>query len=142
MSINHYSFKYICVVCNLKLRFYCLTCSAISNLNSADFTTPNSHQRFKQNCCLSFKIRQTSKLLGSNYCILDSPQIRQIQVCEIQTCQIHIYICQIQIYPVNILFVYKTEDVVKTCLQDVFKTFLQDVFSVTIFCFEDACKMS
>ena len=47
MSINDNSFKYIYVVCYLKHRFYCLTCSAMSNLNSADFTTPNSHQRFK-----------------------------------------------------------------------------------------------
>ena len=37
MSMNDYSFKYICVVCYLKLRFYCLTCSAMSNLNSVDF---------------------------------------------------------------------------------------------------------
>ena len=46
MIINDYSFKYICLVYYLKLRFYCLTYSAMSNLNSADFTTPNSHQRF------------------------------------------------------------------------------------------------
>ena len=25
MSINDYSFKYICIVCYLKLRFHCLT---------------------------------------------------------------------------------------------------------------------
>ena len=46
VRINDYSFKYVCVVCYLKIRFYCLTFSAMSNLNSADFTTPNSHQRF------------------------------------------------------------------------------------------------
>ena len=46
VRINDYSFKYVCVVCCLKIRFYCLTFSAMSNLNSADFTTPNSHQRF------------------------------------------------------------------------------------------------
>ena len=38
-SINDYSFKYICLACYLKLRFYCLTCSAMSNLTSPDFTT-------------------------------------------------------------------------------------------------------
>ena len=32
MSINDYSFKYICLACYLKIRFYCLTCSAMSNL--------------------------------------------------------------------------------------------------------------
>ena len=42
---NNNSFKYICVTCYLKLRFYCLTSSAMSNLNAADFTTPNSHHR-------------------------------------------------------------------------------------------------
>ena len=42
VRINDYSFKYVCVVCYLKIRFYCLTFSAMSNLNSADFTTPNS----------------------------------------------------------------------------------------------------
>ena len=41
VRINDYSFKYVCVVCCLKIRFYCLTFSGMSNLNSADFTTPN-----------------------------------------------------------------------------------------------------
>ena len=41
VRINDDSFKYVCVVCCLKIRFYCLTFSAMSNLNSADFTTPN-----------------------------------------------------------------------------------------------------
>ena len=41
MRINDYSFKYVCVVCCLKIRFYCLTFSARLNLNSADFITPN-----------------------------------------------------------------------------------------------------
>ena len=54
---NDYSFKYVCVVCCLKLRFYCLIFPAMSNLNSADFTTPNSHQR----CYLSSKIRRILK---------------------------------------------------------------------------------
>ena len=47
MSINDYLFKYIYLVCYLKFRFYCLSCSAMSNLNSADFTAQNSHQRFE-----------------------------------------------------------------------------------------------
>ena len=46
MSIIDNSFKYICVACYLKLRFYCLTRSAMSNLNSTVFTAPNSHHRF------------------------------------------------------------------------------------------------
>ena len=39
VSINDYSFKYIYLACYLKLRFCCLTCSAMSNLTSPDFTT-------------------------------------------------------------------------------------------------------
>ena len=35
--INDYLFKYIYVVCYLKFCFYCLTCSALSKFNSADF---------------------------------------------------------------------------------------------------------
>ena len=41
VRINYYSFKYVCVVCCLKIRFCCLTFSAMLNLNSADFTTSN-----------------------------------------------------------------------------------------------------
>ena len=33
-SINDYSFKYICLACYLKLRFYCLICSAMSNFTT------------------------------------------------------------------------------------------------------------
>ena len=46
VRINDYLFKYVCKVCCLKIRFYCLTFFTMSNLNSADFTAPNSHQRF------------------------------------------------------------------------------------------------
>ena len=42
VRINDYSFKYICIVCCLKICFYFL----MSNLNSADFIAPYSHQRF------------------------------------------------------------------------------------------------
>ena len=31
--MNDYSYKHICVVCYLKLYFYCLGCCAMSNLN-------------------------------------------------------------------------------------------------------------
>ena len=46
VSINDYLFKYIYLVCYVKFRFYCLTCSTMSNLNLAGFTTPNNHQTF------------------------------------------------------------------------------------------------
>ena len=47
VSISDYLFKYICLVCYLKIYFYCLTCSAMPNLNSVDSITPNSHHRFQ-----------------------------------------------------------------------------------------------
>ena len=39
VRINDYLFKYVCVVCCLKIRY--LAFFVMSNLNSADFTTPN-----------------------------------------------------------------------------------------------------
>ena len=46
VRINDYSFKYVCIVCSLKIRFYCLTFYAMPNLNPADLTAPNSNQIF------------------------------------------------------------------------------------------------
>ena len=46
MSINDYLFRYIYLVRYFKFWVYCLTCSAMSNFNSADFTTPDIHQDF------------------------------------------------------------------------------------------------
>ena len=46
VNINDYLFKYIYLVFYVKFHFCCLTCSAMANLNLADFTTPNNHQRF------------------------------------------------------------------------------------------------
>ena len=45
-AINDYLFKHICLVCYVKFRFYCLTFSAMSNLNLADLTTSNNHKKF------------------------------------------------------------------------------------------------
>ena len=45
-AINDYLFKHIYLVRYLKFRFYCLTFSAMSNLNLADLTTSNNHQKF------------------------------------------------------------------------------------------------
>ena len=41
MRINDYSFKYVCIVCCVKICFYCLTFFAMLNFNSTDFTAPN-----------------------------------------------------------------------------------------------------
>ena len=63
VRINDYSFEFVCVVCCLKIRFYFLTCSAESNLNSADFTTPNSHQRFQIEMILEFKNKANIEII-------------------------------------------------------------------------------
>ena len=67
--INDYSFKHVCVVCVLKIRFYCLNFSAISNLNSADFTTPTQSSEIlilKIEMFLEFQNKRIVKLLDSN----------------------------------------------------------------------------
>ena len=67
VRINDYSFKYVCVVCCLKIRFYCLTFSAISNLNSADFTTPNQSREslvLKIEILLQFQNKTNSEIIG------------------------------------------------------------------------------
>ena len=69
VRINDYSFKYVCVVCCLKIRFYCLTFSAISNLNSADFTTPNQSSEIlilKIEMLLEFQNKTNIEMMGSN----------------------------------------------------------------------------
>ena len=68
VRINDYSFKYVCVVCCLKIRFYCLTFSAISNLNSADFTTPNQSSEIlilKIEMLLEFQNKRNSEIIDS-----------------------------------------------------------------------------
>ena len=84
--------------------------------------------------------------------ILDSPQIRQIQIFEIQICQIHTHLERLNSYiphfflsPRSLVDVFKTclQDVLKTCLQDISSgrpedmssRRLEDIFSVTIFLF-------
>ena len=67
VRIKDYSFKYVCVVCCLKIRFYCLTFSAISNLNSADFTTPNQSSEIlilKIEMLLEFQNKTNSEIIG------------------------------------------------------------------------------
>ena len=67
VRIKDYSFKYVCVVCCLKIRFYCLTFSAISNLNSADFTTPNQSSEIlilKIEMLLVFQNKRNSEIIG------------------------------------------------------------------------------
>ena len=67
VRINDYSFKYVCIVCCLKIRFYCLTFSAMSNLNSADFTTPNQLSEIsilKIEMLLEFQNKTNIEIIG------------------------------------------------------------------------------
>ena len=64
---NDYSFKHVRVVCCLKIRFYCLTFSAISNLNSADFTTQNQSSEIlilKIEMLLEFQNKRNNEITG------------------------------------------------------------------------------
>ena len=64
---NDYPFKYVCVVCCLKNVFYCLTFSAISNLNSAVFTTPNQSSEIlflKTEMLLEFESKTNSDIIA------------------------------------------------------------------------------
>ena len=67
VRINGYVFKYVCVVCYLKIRFYCLTFSAMSNLNSADFTTTNQSSEIlilKIEMLLEFQNKTNNEIVG------------------------------------------------------------------------------
>ena len=70
VRINNYSFKYVCVVCCLKIRFYCFTFSAISSLNSADFTTQNQSSEIlilKIEMLLEFQINTNNEIIRKFY---------------------------------------------------------------------------
>ena len=69
VSINDNLFKYIWVVYYLKLIFYCLTCSAMPNLNSANFTTQNSQSSeeiliLKRETLPEFQNKTNIKIIG------------------------------------------------------------------------------
>ena len=67
VRISGYSFKYVCAVCFLKIRFYCLTFSAISNFISADFTTPNQSSEvliLKIEMLLELQNKRNSEIIG------------------------------------------------------------------------------
>ena len=67
MRIKSYSFEYVCVVCCLKIRFYCLNFSVMSNLNSADFTTPNQSSDIlirKIEMVLEFQNKTNIEIIG------------------------------------------------------------------------------
>ena len=64
---KHCSFKHVRVVRCLEIHFYCLTFSAISNLNSADFTTPNQSSEsliLKIEMLLEFQNKRNNEITG------------------------------------------------------------------------------
>ena len=63
MRINEYSFKYVCVVCCLKIRFYYLNFSATTNLNSADFAKPLDILIFKIKMQFEFQNKTNIKII-------------------------------------------------------------------------------
>ena len=67
MIINGCSFKYVCVEYCLKIRFYCFAFSAISNLNSAGFTTSNQSSEIlilKIEMLLKFQNNRNGEIIG------------------------------------------------------------------------------
>ena len=67
VRINDYSFKYVCIVCCLKICFYCLTFFAMSNFNSADFTAPNIIRYFNSwiEMLFEFQNKTNIEMMGS-----------------------------------------------------------------------------
>ena len=64
--ISDYSFKYVYEVRCLKIRFYSLTFSAMSNLNSANFTTPDQSPEIlilKTEMLLEFQNKTNSEII-------------------------------------------------------------------------------
>ena len=128
MRINDDSFKYVCVVGYLKIRFYCLTFSAMSNLNYANFITPNQSPvinafwiRFRVVRYRFVKyrlVRNTFRFVKSRDKYKDIPS--------------KYYVCLHKIFKRYSRHVFKTSSrhvleissrhVFKTCLKDVFKT--------------------
>ena len=67
VRINDCSFKYVCVTCCLKIRFYCLTFPAISNLNSADFIKSNQSSEIlilKLEMVFEFQNKRNNEIIG------------------------------------------------------------------------------
>ena len=67
VEVNDYSFKYICLVYCLKIRFYCLTFPAMSNLNSADSTASDLLSGIlilKLEMLLEFQSKTSNEIIG------------------------------------------------------------------------------
>ena len=78
VRISNYSFKYVylnCVVCCLKIPFYCLTFSEILNLNSVVHSTKQSAEILilEIEMLVEFQNKTNINMMGANQCILDLP---------------------------------------------------------------------
>ena len=75
MRINDYSFKYIWIVCCLKISFYCLTFSANVKF---EFSLLHSTKQSSEilileiEMLLEFQNKTNIEMMGSTWCILDS----------------------------------------------------------------------
>ena len=68
VRIKDYLCKYVCAVYSLNIRFYCLTFSAISNLSSTGFTTPNKSSEIlilQIEMTLEFQNKRNSEIIES-----------------------------------------------------------------------------
>ena len=107
MRINDCSFKYVCVVCCLKICFYCLTFSAILNLNSADFTTSKQLSEIlilKIEMLLEFQNKRNSE-------IIEFLELSDIDLRNIDLLDTHLDLLDTDIPSKNFV-----------CLHSVFKT--------------------
>ena len=122
MRINNYSFKYVCVLCCLKIDFYCLTFSAMLNLNSADFTTPNQSSEIlilKTEMLLEF---QNKTNIWNYWAVINTFWIR-LRIVRYRFVKYRF-----------IRYTLKTSCKTKNCYaEDVFKTCLQDLFMTCLF---------
>ena len=127
MRIKSYSFKYVCVVCCLKIRFYCLNFSVMSNLNSADFTTLNQSSDIlirKIEMVLEFQNKTNIEIIGFQLMHFGfALELSDIDLSNIDLLDTHLDLLDEDIPSKYFL-----------CLHSVFKTCLQDMSSRRLQC--------
>ena len=140
VRINDYSFKYVCVVSCLKICFYCLTSSAMSNLNSADFTTRNQSSGIlilKTKILLQFQNKMNSEIIGFQLMYFRfALELSDIDLWNIDLLDTRLDLLDTHIpcrYFVSIHNVFKASSiyVFKTSSRHVFKTSSRHVFKTS-----------
>ena len=127
MIINGCSFKYVCVEYCLKIRFYCFAFSAISNLNSAGFTTSNQSSEIlilKIEMLLKFQNNRNGEIIGFQLMHFGfALELSDIDLSNIDLLDTHLDLLDEDIPSKYFL-----------CLHSVFKTCLQDMSSRRLQC--------